>query len=114
MLLSMDLLQDIQVGCCWLPTHPSLDVVGVVYSRQLLQLGAGDRLLVVLRLQASLDVGDILRLQQALPMLPVRKDGAQAAADEPSQLKSKNCTWSMQLPGGLSQHSQKSSSQDDA
>ena len=89
MLLSMNLLQHLPVGCCWLPTHPSLAVVGVVNSRQLLQLDAGDRLLMVLRLQASLDVGDILRLQQALAMLSMRKDGAQAAADKPSQLKSK-------------------------
>ena len=54
MLLSMDLLQHLQVGCCWLPTYPSLAIVGVVNSRQLLQLGARDRLM-VLHLQASLN-----------------------------------------------------------
>ena len=73
MLLSMDLLQHLQVGCCWLPTHPCLAEVGVVNSRQLLQLGAGDRLLMVLHLQASLSLGNSSsRLPQALAMRAVR------------------------------------------
>ena len=106
MLLSVNLLQHLQVARCWLPTHPSLPIVGVVNSRQLMQLGVGDRLLMELHLQASLGIGDILP-PACLPCAGLARRLQQTSHHSWSH----TCTWTMPLPGGPSQDSQRSSSQ---